>query len=191
MLQDLLNDKVTLVKNNGEKVKSGIPAQVSSNQIIIFDSSLPIEVGDHILRQLKNGLVEDFIVDDPCFQTGLGDIPDSFQIQVHRSNEPTAKPEVIINHISGNNARVNIGSTDNSTNIVGDHNELFSTMNQLIEENIESAIERARLKDLVSKLKENIGKPNFKSAYDNFMEGAANHMTIFVPIISTLSSFLL
>ncbi|STX57440.1 Uncharacterised protein [Legionella israelensis] len=34
MLQDLLNDKVTLVKNNGMKVKSDIPAQVSSNKIM-------------------------------------------------------------------------------------------------------------------------------------------------------------
>lgn len=190
MLQDLLNDKVTLVKNNGMKVKSDIPAQVSSNKIIIFDSALPIEVGDHILRQLKNGLVEDFIVDDPHFQTGVKGIPDSFQVQVHRSNQPTAKPEVIINNISGTNARVNINSIDNSTNIVGDHNVLFSTMNKLIEENIDSDIERDRLKALVYELKEGVDKPNFKNAYDKFIEGAANHMTVFVPILSTLSSLL-
>ncbi|HAT1976812.1 TPA: hypothetical protein ACF754_001943 [Legionella pneumophila] len=190
MLQDFLKDKVTLVKNNGTKVRSEIPAQVSSNRIIIFDSSLPIEVGDHILRELKSGLVEDFIVDNPCIQTGHGSIPDSFQIKVHRSDEPTAKPEIIINQISGNNARINIRSTDNSTNIVGDHNQLFSTMNQLIEDNIDSDDERERLKVLVSELKENVGKPNFKNAYDKFIEGAANHMTIFVPIISALSSLL-
>ncbi|HBD7441757.1 TPA: hypothetical protein KKX83_002364 [Legionella pneumophila] len=190
MLKDFLKDKVTLVKNIGTKIRAEIPAQISSNRIIIFDSSLPIEVGDHILRELKNGLVEDFIVDDLCFQTGHGSIPDSFQIKVHRSDKPTAKPEVIINQISGNNARININSIDNSTNIVGDYNKLFSKMNQLIEENIDSDDERERLRVLVSELKENVGKPNFKNAYDKFIEGAANHMTIFVPIISALSSLL-
>jgi hypothetical protein len=119
-LRDLMRDKVTLVKADGTVVRQNIQAQVSAGQIITFDADLPLEPGDHFLRSLPSGLVEDYVVDDPNFMTGIGGIPSSFQSKVHRSREAAAPPQQIIqgitNHFHGDNSRVTFGA-DNSVNI--------------------------------------------------------------------------
>lgn len=108
---------MTLVKKDGTVVKEGIKAQVSSGLIITPDAKLPIETGDHFVRVQPSGLAEDYIVTDPGFMSGgKGLIPPHFQSKVRRSDAPVAPPSTIINNIHGPNARVNINSTDNSTN---------------------------------------------------------------------------
>lgn len=119
---DLTNDTVSLIKADGTTTKIGIKATVSPGKIIIFDGMLQIQPLDHILRDLPNGLVEDYIVIDPGFHKGMeGAIPDHYQIKVRRTDLPLALPQTVINNItnntvSGSNARININSTDNSTN---------------------------------------------------------------------------
>ncbi|NTA19299.1 hypothetical protein G6M11_25235 [Agrobacterium tumefaciens] len=116
---DMMNDTVTLVKKDGTVVKEGIKAQVSKGSVITFDASLPIEPGDHFVRIQQSGLAEDYIVVDPGYMSGIGGragIPNHFQSKVRRSDAPIAPPSKIINNIHGPNARVNINSTDNSTN---------------------------------------------------------------------------
>ncbi|MGY3137747.1 hypothetical protein ACVWZM_008429 [Bradyrhizobium sp. USDA 4501] len=123
-LASLLRDKVTLVKADGTVIREDIKAQVSAGQIITFDVDLPLEPGDHFLRSLPSGLVEDYVVDDPNFMTGLRSIPSSFQAKVHRSREAAAPPQQVIqqitNHFHGDNSRVTFG-TDNSTNVVNNN----------------------------------------------------------------------
>lgn len=115
----MLNDVVTLVKKDGTVAKEGIKAQVSSGLIITPDATLPIEPGDHFVRIQPSGLAEDYIVIDPGFMSGgRGLIPPHFQSKVRRSDAPVAPASTIINNINGPNARVNINSTDNSTNTV-------------------------------------------------------------------------
>ncbi len=115
------SDKVTLVKANGTVARQNILAQVSAGQIITFDADLPLEPGDHFLRSLPSGLVEDYVVDDPNFMTGIHGIPSSFQSKVHRSRNAAAPPQQVIqqitNHFHGDNSRVTFG-TDNSINVV-------------------------------------------------------------------------
>lgn len=114
-----MNDTVTLVKKDGTVVKEGIRAQVSKGSITTFDASLPIEPGDHFVRIQQSGLAEDYIVIDPGYTSGIGGrtgIPNHFQSKVRRSDAPVAPPSTVINNIHGPNARVNINSTDNSTN---------------------------------------------------------------------------
>jgi len=121
VFRDMLRDKVTLVKANGTVARQNIQAQVSVGQIITFDADLPLEPGDHFLRSLPSGLVEDYVVDDPNFMTGTHGIPSSFQAKVHRSQEVAAPPQQVIqritNHFHGDNSRVTFG-TDNSVNVV-------------------------------------------------------------------------
>lgn len=121
VFRDLMRDKVTLVKADGTVVRENIQAQVSAGMIITFDADLPLEPGDHFLRSLPSGLVEDYVVDDPNFMTGIRRIPSSFQSKVHRSREATAPPQQVIqritNHFHGDNSRVTVG-TDNSINVV-------------------------------------------------------------------------
>ena len=122
--EGMLNDLVTLVKADGTIAKEDIPASVQAGKIFTMDTSVPIEPGDHFLRQLPNGLVEDFIVEDPNYFAKFHSIPANYQSKVRRSHQPVAQPQTVINnitnHVSGPNARVNINSTDNSTNVAHD-----------------------------------------------------------------------
>jgi hypothetical protein len=118
-LQSMMKDKVTLVKKDGTVVKADIPASVSATQIITFVTEFPIEVDDHLLRQLPNGLVEDYIVSDPAYFSGVaGAIPPSYQIKVRRTGVPAASQQTIIANFHGPNSRMNVNSTDNSVNVV-------------------------------------------------------------------------
>ena len=111
-------EPVTLMKKDGKIFRSDIPAIVSDGQIRTFVTDLQIEVGDHILRQLPNGLVEDYIVDEPRYNSGIGSIPANYAVKVHRSDAPTAPPQTIIANFHGANPRMNVNSTDNSSNTV-------------------------------------------------------------------------
>ena len=116
----LTNDIVSLVKADGTVVKSDIRASVQRNKIFIFDVSLPIEVGDHILRTLPSGLVEDFIVEDPGYYSGATGLPGSYQCVVRRSGASASPAQSVINNITAHfhaaNSRLNVHSTDNSVN---------------------------------------------------------------------------
>lgn len=118
--KDLMTDNVTLVKSDGTVFRDGVKAQVSGNKVITFDGDLPLQPNDHFVRLLPSGLAEDYIVIDPGYHAGLHGIPGHFQAKVRRSDAPTASPQTVIhnitNHFHGPNSRVNINSTDKSTN---------------------------------------------------------------------------
>lgn len=126
-LSHLYSDRITLVKANGSVSRDNIPAVVSRGSIQIADATLPIEVGDHLLRKLPNGMVEDYIVDDPVLNAGLrGTIQPFYTAHVRRSGAPSQQPEAALQHITnvfnGANARVNMNSTDNSINVASSLN---------------------------------------------------------------------
>ena len=85
---DLLKDKVTLVKPDGTVVKSEIPAAITAGQITIFDTDLSIEVGDCLQRTLPSGGLEEYVVIDPGYSSGLGSIKPHYQVKVRRSVAP-------------------------------------------------------------------------------------------------------
>lgn len=117
---DMLNDRVTLVKADGTVFKENIKAQVSSGMVITFDNDLPLQPNDHFVRVLPSGLADDYIVIDPGYLTGLRGSKGHFQAKVRRSDAPAASAQSVIQNITNNfhgaNSRVNINSTDNSTN---------------------------------------------------------------------------
>jgi hypothetical protein len=115
----MMRDKVTLVKKDGTVFRCDIPAAVSTGQITTFAKDLPIEVGDHFMRKLPSGLVDDYIVSDPGYHSGIaGAIQPHYQVKVRRSDASAATPQTIIASVIGENARVNIHTTDNSSNTV-------------------------------------------------------------------------
>ncbi|TPL79862.1 hypothetical protein FJ950_26975 [Mesorhizobium sp. B2-3-14] len=120
-LKSMMTDKLSLIKKDGSLFRDNIPGLVTEKQITTFAQDLPIEQGDHFLRKLPSGLVEDFVVDNPRFFGGLPGIEPHYQVKVMRSNLPAASPQAVIQNITnifhGANSRVNIGSTDNSVNI--------------------------------------------------------------------------
>lgn len=80
----MLNDRVALAKDNGERHED-IPAFVDGKMIFMEDVTLPIEKGDRFERKLPNGLVESYVVLDPGFQKGMGGIPSHYQTHVGRA----------------------------------------------------------------------------------------------------------
>lgn len=119
MFKNILKDRVTLVKSSGNLEREEIPDFVNGKSIHIQDVTLLIEVGDHLLRSIPNGLVEDYIVEDPVLHSGLG--RKFYEVAVRRnSSQEVAKGlaiQNITNNFNGPNSRVNLFSTDNSINM--------------------------------------------------------------------------
>src|SRR5690554_5742652 len=113
----MLNDKVILLKKNGDRVE-GIKASVQAKKIFINRSDILIETGDLIQRNMSNGGEETYEVIDPGFHESFHGIEAHYQMTHRKLGLPEAKAAVqsITYHISGPNARVNNHSTDNSLN---------------------------------------------------------------------------
>lgn len=123
MLRDFNKDKVTLVKADGTVAKEQVPALVTGEMIFTADKTLPVEVGDYLLRNLPNGLVEKYEVTNPKYYDVGHSLDAHFQIDVARAGSPQAQAAVvhgITNNFNGPNSRVNINSTDNSINVSAD-----------------------------------------------------------------------
>jgi len=120
MQTDFNSDRVTLVKSDGHVTRKDILALVVGDKIFTADETLPLEVGDHLLRQLPNGLVEDYEIINPRFFNEPEGFESHFQIEVQKVGTPKAKKSVIqgiTNNFTGPNARVNMHSIDNSINV--------------------------------------------------------------------------
>lgn len=89
-------------------------------------------------------------------------------------------------HLHGDNPRINLNSTDNSTNIASVSNDLFVQMH----EKTRSITDETERKDIVARLDElekARGSAGFLQAYQSFMASAANHMTVFGPFLPALA----
>lgn len=119
----LMRDTIAVVKRNGGARFEGIKAAVRSDEISILQSEPFIEPNDLILRSMSNGGEETFLVLDPGFHEGLGRIPAGYRAKVRKMGLPEAQSAVqsITYNVSGNNARINNHSVDNSTNLVQDN----------------------------------------------------------------------
>ncbi|WP_322892674.1 MULTISPECIES: hypothetical protein [unclassified Yoonia] len=121
MLEDFNKDRVTLVKPDGQVAKEEFGALVLNNKVYTADLTLRLEVGDHLLRKLPNGLVEDYEIIDPKYYNLGSD--SHFNIDVRKIGVPQSKATVvqdITNIFHGANARMNMNSTDNSINLASD-----------------------------------------------------------------------
>lgn len=125
MVKELIDSVVTLVKPDGTVIEN-IPAHVQSKLIIITDETVPIEVGDHLLRELNNGLSDDFIVENYAhYDHKIVGMDSHAQIKVRRRGSPSKQGTIIhniTNNITstqhGDHSKINIQSTDNSQNKV-------------------------------------------------------------------------
>lgn len=134
-ISDLLNDNVTLLKKNGERI-DGIKASVKSKKIFINRSDILIETGDLIQRKMSNGGEETYEVIDPGFRESSGGIEAHYLMTHRKLGLPEAKAAVqsITYNISGPNARVNNQSIDNSTNIANINPDVSEHISMLRQE---------------------------------------------------------
>jgi hypothetical protein len=184
--ESLMIDKVTLLKQNGEKFED-IKADVQTKKIFINDSSLPIEEGDYLVRVLPNGLEENYLVIDRGFYSDFHGIKAHYQVSVQK--ESTRKLNITKStnnyHFNGASERINVNSIDNSVNIKNFNydKELFNNMKRAVQGKVE-------IVETINKMEENVGKPSFIDSYNKFIQSAANHMTLLTPFIPALTELL-
>ena len=193
----LLKDRVTLVKKDGRRFEK-LPASVQSGLIFTANPKIPIEDGDQFERQLPSGIVDVFTVVDSGFQQGLHSIPSLYQSKVRKntaesspSPRPAAEPQAVYNLI-GPNARVNIQSSDSSTNVVSVESAvLFDDLRETIRESsLDSTVEQQLIQN-VEAMQSAVGTKKFAEHYGEFIAAAADHMTLVAPFLPALAQMLL
>ena len=154
VFQPLMNDRVTLVKKDGQRFED-LSASVQTGLILTDNPEIPIEDGDQFERQLPSGIVDVYTVVDSGFQQSVHSIPAHYQSKVRKN---TARPrstdqrrEVVYNLI-GSNARVNIQSSDSSTNVVNvESGILFDTLREAIRKSsLDSTVVQQLIKNVNS-----------------------------------------
>ena len=134
MFSMMAKDTINIIKNNGDKFEN-IKSTVTPSEIII-KSDILIETGDLIQRKMSNGGFETYQVIDPCFYEAHFSIPAHYQIKYKKLGIPEAKQAIqqITYNITGNNARINQNSVDNSTNTINNNEQISSFINELRKE---------------------------------------------------------
>lgn len=111
------NEKLTIERQDGSR-HEGVDAFVAGSTIMIPDTTIPIATGDAVLRPFPSGLVDRLIVVDPGFHAKFNNMPAHYQIKYDQAGRaPAGSPGYNV-HVTGDHARVNIQSTDNSINAV-------------------------------------------------------------------------
>ena len=115
----LLTDTVSLIKQDGTTV-GGIKASVQSKNIFIQGHEPLIESGDLVQRKMSNGAEETYEVIDPGFHEEFHGIPARYKMDVRKLGVPEAKSAIhsVTYNVTGNNARINQNSVDQSVNVV-------------------------------------------------------------------------
>ena len=95
--------------------------------------------------------------------------------------------QITIGHING---KVNINSTDNSTNISIDSSSIFGSLSNAINNAPIEEKQKVQLMAKVEELKQAEGTGGYIQKYKEFMQNAANHMTVISPFIPALTSLI-
>jgi hypothetical protein len=181
--------EVSVVAPDGT-VRGRHQAIITPAQFTIPDASAVIFVGDELRRLLPNGVEEAFEVVEPTFNDVMSDMPAFYAVKVRRKG--TFQPGTGGNytfHVTGPNARVNIGSTDGSQNVVGDH-AVFRDLQHAVRAAALPEGDRASLEEAIRSMRASAGTDEFKSAYQRFVEVAAAHITIVAPFLPALTHLL-
>jgi hypothetical protein len=163
---------------------------VADNSILIEDASITVEPGDEIRRKVPNGREEVFTVHDPRFYPAWQGFADHYQIKVSRKGAyPKGTGGYYSINVSGNNARVNIGSVDQSKNIVSEQ-AVFGNLRSAIQGALTNNDERRELLACVDAMETAQGRESFIAKYQRFMDLAATHVSVIAPFLPALTKLL-
>jgi hypothetical protein len=189
----MMKDTVVLIKPDGTRVE-GIRASVQSEKIMVDDDSLPIEEGDTIERERPSGIVERYMVLDAGYHADFHGIPAHFSMQVRKETAIPRNPPSPSNnyYLTGPNSRVNNNSLDASVNVSLTQQatlQLFDDLLAALNE-VADVEQREQLIVDVEEMKATQGSPRFLARYQQFMQDAANHMTVVTPFLPALAQLL-
>ena len=193
MFSQFEKDKIKIINKDGV-VYENLKAGVQPKMILFSNASIPVELGDIILRELPSGIEEKFIVTDPGFFAGVAGVKAHYQIKYKREDllsKEKPEPNTVTYNVTGQNSRVNINSQDYSNNQINNApEELFGLMKDIISREITDEKEKNDLIALTNKMQSNHGTPDFIVSYKEFMATAANHMSVLAPILPALAGLL-
>ncbi len=210
----ILHSGTMIIENariDGEQIRAMTEARLDSilegNELygIAIDDQLAINICDDVIQGM-NQLVNN------CKCPSFGNVPSGLEPQYPRMvaqavglSANLVKTEIDRRrlmtkkesspttnyYVQGENARVNVNSTDNSLNVVmGSKEEFFSTLQQRIESGVPEGDEKRKVLDALTALGESHGKPSFAQRYTDFIAAAANHITVIVPFVPALTEML-
>ena len=178
-------DNVDVVAPDGT-IRCQTKAYFSGKMFVVDDMAADLRPGDDIRRLLPNGNEDVFRIDDPTFHKA-GNFAAHYQVKVSRIGAFPAHTGGNYNiTLQGPNSRVNIQSTDNSTNI--SKGTVLSELKDAIEAAVKNDAERATMLAYVSAIDRSHDQDSFLRAYQSFIASAANHMTIIAPFLPALAA---
>jgi len=106
--------------------------------------------------------------------------------------ERTQSPSHIVYNLIGPNSRVNIQSSDSSTNIVNvETSALFEALRKTLDGSIADQALQHRLRETINAMQASAGTRSFSERYKDFIALAADHVTVFAPFLPALTQLLL
>ncbi len=191
---NFMNDTVDLLKSDGSK-KTALKASVQKNKVFMEANGVLVEPQDLIIRRMSNGAEETYRVIDPGFHENFHGIKAHYQMEVHKLGYPEAKSALqsITYNITGNNARINQNSVDNSTNLVqvdARAIQYVAALRKEIDGSTLSAPEKAEASEVVDEIERAFrsGKP--KKSVVNALLKALPHIANVAAIVSELAGLL-
>ena len=101
------------------------------------------------------------------------------------ADSSSSPPVNVIYNVSGANARVNISSTDNSSNVIQENGaQLFGQMIEALRGGAADSIDRITVENAISQMAAQHKSTGFGAAYKNFMSVLADHLQIYGPILA-------
>jgi hypothetical protein len=180
-------EQVRIIAPDGAE-RGSVPAYFAGNTVIIDDMKADMEAGDELRRLLPNGKDDVFRIDDPQYYD-TGHFPAHYQVKVSRKGTFTHNTGGHYISVTGPNSRVNVGSTDHSTNVSQSGN-VFGDMRQAVQLGVTDPAERSGILGAIDDAEKARGTDKFLSAYQRLVSVAADHIGILGPFLPALAGMM-
>lgn len=188
---EFMTDEITVLKPNGDVI-GDLKACVTRDQIHLERSDVLIEPCDLIERRTSNGATETFEVIDPGFYEASMGFKAHYQMRVRKLGLPESKQRIesITYNITGNNARVNNHSVDNSTNTVSinaDAKNYIDGIRQIIE-SLTDQKQKAEALEIVEAVEVQLASSKPSKTVVSALLSALPHIASISTLVSSLIS---
>lgn len=163
------------------KVTSSAPGTITATVANMTDIKAGQELA--ITVEPENDRSREMPLKDPSYE---------IKYKQEDAQERQPLPSVVNINLSGSHqARVNIGSSDESMNVISHQPEaVFEEIRDLLQRNVTSPAVLTRLIEGVDAMEHGLKNGSFREAYEKFLAMAADYMTILIPVIPRLTAFL-
>lgn len=163
-------------------------AYFAGNVFIVEDMKADMQAGDELRRLLPNGKDDVYRITDPALYD-TGRLPAHYQVKVSRKGTYDHDAGGYKISVTGPNSRVNLNSTDNSTNI-SYSGDVFGDMRNAIQTGVADPAKRCEIIAAIDEAEQAKGGPKFLSAYQKVVGVAADHLGLLGPFLPALTSMI-